>query len=44
MQRRPWWIEIQPVHSMFNLKWQPTSTTINFKTLGNRSRPAGEGR
>lgn len=36
MQRRSWWIEIQPVHSMFNFKWQPFSAGINFKTLGNR--------
>lgn len=36
MQRRNWWIEIQPVHSMFNFKWQPFSAGINFKTLGNR--------
>jgi hypothetical protein len=21
MERRSWWIEIQPVHSMFNFKW-----------------------
>jgi hypothetical protein len=40
MLRRSWWIEIQPVHSMFNFKWQWNSSGINFKTLGNRTRPA----
>ena len=36
MLRRPWWIEIQACHSMFNLKWQPCSSNINFKQLSNR--------
>ena len=35
MQRRNWWIEIQQVHSMYNFKWQPTSSGLNFNRLGN---------
>lgn len=34
MNRRSWWIEIQPVHSMFNFKWSPFSGGIKFGTLG----------
>ena len=33
MEKRSWWIEIQPVHSMYNFKWQPTSTGIKFERL-----------
>lgn len=33
-ERRSWWIEIQPVHSMFNFKWQPFSNGIKFARLG----------
>jgi len=35
MQRRDWWIEIQPNYTLFNFKWQPTSKGLNFKRLGN---------
>jgi hypothetical protein len=31
MQKRHWWIEIQPVHS----KWQPTSAGIRFERMIN---------
>lgn len=34
MQRRSWWIEIQPVHTLFNFKWQPCSNGINYNRLG----------
>jgi hypothetical protein len=34
MKQRSWWIEIQPVHSMFNFKWNPTSDGIKFARLG----------
>ena len=34
LERRSWWIEIQPVHSMFNFKWQPFSTGLKFGRLG----------
>jgi hypothetical protein len=33
-ERRSWWIEIQPVHSMYNFKWQPFSQGIKFARLG----------
>ena len=33
-ERRSWWIEIQPVHSMFNFKWLPFSGGIKFGRLG----------
>lgn len=39
MQKRSWWIEIQPVHTLFNFKWQPTSCGINYNRLGNQTRP-----
>lgn len=38
MQRRIWWIEIQPIHTLFNFKWQPFSGGINFKRLSNQTR------
>lgn len=38
MQRRNWWIEIQPIHTLFNFKWQPFSYGINFKRLSNQCR------
>lgn len=34
MERRDWWIEIPPVHSMYNFKWQPVSAGIKFERLG----------
>jgi hypothetical protein len=34
MNGRSWWIEIQPVHSLFNFKWQPTSWGLKFDRLG----------
>ena len=34
LERRSWWIEIQPVHSMFNFKWLPVSNGIKFGRLG----------
>ena len=34
MLRRSWWIEIQPVHTLFNFKWQPESKGINYNRLG----------
>ena len=34
LKQRSWWIEIQPVHSMFNFKWNPTSEGIKFGRLG----------
>ena len=34
MEKRSWWIEIQPVHSLFNFKWQPVSSGIRFDKLG----------
>jgi len=34
MGKRRWWIEIQPVHSLFNFKWQPVSSGIRFDKLG----------
>jgi hypothetical protein len=40
MERREWWIEIPPVHSMYNFKWQPVSYGIKFDRLGPvRSKP-----
>ena len=33
---RSWWIEIQPVHSMFNFKWNPVSDGIKFARLGHQ--------
>lgn len=38
-ERRSWWIEIQPVHSMFNFKWQPFSNGIKFARLGHMEQP-----
>ena len=37
LKARSWWIEIQPVHSMFNFKWNPTSDGIKFARLGHVS-------
>ena len=34
LKQRSWWIEIQPVHSMFNFKWNPVSDGIKFARLG----------
>ena len=34
LKQRSWWIEIQPVHSMFNFKWNPFSAGIKFGRLG----------
>ena len=34
MEKRSCWIEIQPVHSLFNFKWQPVSSGIRFDKLG----------
>lgn len=34
LKQRNWWIEIQPVHSMFNFKWNPVSDGIKFGRLG----------
>lgn len=34
LERRDWWIEIPPVHSMYNFKWQPVSAGIKFERLG----------
>ena len=34
LKQRSWWIEIQPVHSMFNFKWLPVSDGIKFARLG----------
>jgi len=34
LERRSWWIEIQPVHSAYNFKWQPFSNGIKFARLG----------
>ena len=34
LKYRNYWIEIQPVHSMFNFKWLPTSECIKFARLG----------
>jgi hypothetical protein len=34
LQRREWWIEIQPQQNGFNFKWQPTSSGLNYKRLG----------
>lgn len=34
MQRRKWWIEIPPLHTMFNFKWKPTSHGIRWERLG----------
>jgi hypothetical protein len=43
IERREWWIEIPPVHSMYNFKWQPVSYGIKFDRLGPvRSKPGGE--
>ena len=42
MERRSWWIEIQPVHSMFNFKWQPTSHGIRYERLGGVQPKSGE--
>ena len=39
MQRRSWWIEIQPVHTLFNFKWQPSSSGINYNRLGASGQP-----
>lgn len=39
LERRSWWIEIQPVHSMFNFKWQPFSNGIKFARLGHMEQP-----
>lgn len=33
LEKRSWWIEIQPVHSLFNFKWQPCSGGIRFDRL-----------
>jgi hypothetical protein len=33
MERRDWWIEIPPVHSMYNFKWQPFSWGFKFDRL-----------
>jgi len=33
LEKRHWWIEIQPVHSMFNFRWQPVSSGIRFDRL-----------
>ena len=34
LKQRSWWIEIQPIHSMFNFKWNPVSDGIKFARLG----------
>jgi hypothetical protein len=40
LERRDWWIEIPPVHSMYNFKWQPVSAGIKFERFGPvRPRP-----
>jgi hypothetical protein len=36
IEKRSWWIEIQPVHSMYNFKWQPTSHGIKFERMGSQ--------
>lgn len=36
MEKRSWWIEIQPVHSLFNFRWQPVSNGIRFDRLGTK--------
>lgn len=42
MERRDWWIEIPPVHSMFNFKWQPVSFGIKFELLSPIKPKIGE--
>lgn len=33
MRRRPWWIEIPNIDSIFNFKWQPFSFGMKFREL-----------
>lgn len=33
MKRRPWWVEIPNVDSVFNFKWQPVSYRMKFRDL-----------
>lgn len=42
LERRDWWIEIPPHHSMFNFKWQPFSTGIKFERLSPVKPKVGE--
>jgi hypothetical protein len=42
LERRDWWIEIPPVHSMYNFKWQPVSYGIKFERLGPPRPKPGE--
>ena len=42
IERRDWWIEIPPVHSMYNFKWQPVSYGIKFERLGPPRAKPGE--
>ncbi len=42
LEKRHWWIEIQPVHSMFNFRWHPVSTGIRFDRLTGHKQKGGE--
>ena len=37
MKRRPWWVEIPNVDSVFNFKWQPVSYRMKFRELSSKS-------